>query len=146
MINTNELRLGNKVLFRGEIDTVTEIGIGNGYCRNNGYFNDDKGYVEPVALSPEILQACGFHYLNSNTKRGRYYVEAPYIGGELKSEIAWWPLTGVISINSTFNAEGEELQYTELYLPHIKYLHQLMNLWHSLTGTELTINLEKVKV
>lgn len=110
---------------------VQELRIGNwvsypmgGNCQiQSGREIDafDKNTPSPIPLTPEILEKIGFH-------KYRY----------------WWTRP-----NNTFNFEEWTNDELGLYLhvnehkvgQHIKYLHQLQNLYFALTGTELQINL-----
>jgi hypothetical protein len=114
-MDTNELRIGNWVLyphtqlepFRIEYPRHIEL----------------AGIVQPIPLTPEILEAAGFEH-------------------NPKSEL--W-INWVICFDKNlqcFISIGREEQDIE-----INYLHQLQNLYFSLTGTELKVSLtEKVNV
>ena len=87
-------------------------------------FENNKGYIDlyqPIELSEEILLKCGFEKIENNWK----VLDFIYF------KISWERLAGLAL---TFENES-------VYLPHIKYLHQLQNLIHALTNEELTVNL-----
>lgn len=48
MIDPKELRLGNWLFFKGEQGQVVSI------------FNSDIRMADPISLTPEILEKCGF--------------------------------------------------------------------------------------
>lgn len=109
MIKASELRIGNRVLGNnsGEIFCLTAEMI--------LHISKGRAEVEPIPLTPEILLACGFE------KDGMDYSRT---AGELK-------LTGFFF---------EDYFVTMLMgqrLVDLKYLHQLQNLYHSLTEDEL---------
>lgn len=150
MIQANELRKNNKVLLEGMLLTVKEI------KENEATFFETPAAVEypdidPIPLTPEILKACGFKYQDRDTNRKeptRFYI-SPWFGNHRQY---WLDMNFPIFEGGGFfwwlNWDiGGGKNY--IHLPEgakVIYLHQLQNLWHSLTaGTELTINLEKVK-
>lgn len=125
MIDAKELRIGNWVqiaqMWQGagydiyrqcDIDTINRI---------SRDANNRNPFYDPIPLTPEILEKCGFE-INSF--------------GRL-----------VISINPLFQI-GESLEQpgsTMLYCHNrcvsnnIRYLHQLQNLFFALAGKELEI-------
>jgi hypothetical protein len=127
MIQANELRIGNLVLFKGEVDVIIEIGqAGNGFCENNGYFNFDTGTIAPIPLTPEWLERCGFEYKEPN------YTKMPLSIGKNFFR------------DGTGNYDGFVLRHKFEYCIQvlvIKDLHQLQNLYFALTGEELKIEL-----
>lgn len=141
MITTNELRVGNKLLFQRNSEIIEIITV--------AWVSDDSiGYKEEheasypkspnhffgIPLTPEWLERCGFKYLDSIIS-GRYFVQ----WADSNSEIAWYPVGQFISINTATGGEGEQSNYTEVSMKHIQYLHQLQNLYFALTGQELQI-------
>lgn len=112
-LKSNELRLGNFVLFNDSIDIICEIGqANNGFCENNGYFNFGKGTINPIPLTEEILLSIeknsifnnGFDYKKTST--GRFEI---YVGMSL--------------------------------ITVVEFLHELQNLNFALLDEELIINL-----
>jgi len=115
-----ELRLKNKVLFNGEVDTICEIGqANNGFCENNGYFNFDKGTVTPIELSEDILLK--FPQFNSISTDGFPL----FISGSFSFEIS----------------VEKQLLYIKDCGVKLRGLHHLQNIIKDLTQTELEINL-----
>jgi hypothetical protein len=76
---------------------------------------------KPIPLTEEILLKAGFERIENNWK----------VLDCVCLKLSWERLAGFWV---TFENES-------IYLPHIKYLHQLQNLKFSLTNEELTINL-----
>jgi hypothetical protein len=136
MIKAKELRIGNRIY---EIQGV--------YDSDNDCFNfndDDKVEVlvnldtlkqlsvihghdyevfEPIPLTSEILERYGFEKCYNSPYTLRYeYALNPKIG-------AGWNL-----VNNHFS-----VRYISENFTHIKYLHQLQNLYFALTGEELEI-------
>ncbi len=128
MIQANELRIGNFVDVPNKSQSPFRV----------DYFDDKKVYQEtgsyetpgfgfvpfhpltwdlsecsPIPLTPELLERCGFI---SNPYQDRYEL------GDIHFEYC----------------AIREMLWNEKF-PHIKYLHQLMNLIHSITGTELEV-------
>ena len=96
--------------------------LGNGVYNAD---NDTEEGVEPIPLTPEILEKAGFEEFPDSS--GLYGYEA-FTKGNCYVEIS--PTRGIgVSIGSMETAQS------------IKYLHQLQNLYFALTGEELNIKL-----
>lgn len=131
MIQANELRLSNIFQFdySDHRDYIRLHGIyekdGNGFAVTYGR-NIPLDKLIPVELSPELLEACGFEKDDQGFHNlGKVSINMPGINGYAK---------GRLYFNSWFIKEPP------------KYLHELQNVVHALTGSELSINLEKVRV
>ncbi len=136
MIQSNDLRLGNKVLWNDLICTVAGIQYfidadenKEGHIvdlYNNGEMVQTPyvSYINPIPLTPEILEKCGFEkkYSHSNLSK--------YVG----NGTLYW--NDVMSLSYAFGHD-----YEEEPIEHTQYLHQLQNLYFALTGEELKINL-----
>lgn len=91
----------------------------------------DTKECNPIPLTPEILEKAGF-VIDENAGNWHspdhtiYKVKGFRVG--VKGEYIGW-----------YNSAEDDF-YSSFY-PELKYLHQLQNLVHSLTGEELTINL-----
>lgn len=118
MIQANSLRLGNwvsfKGLWQGKVREISSSGVilieGN-----DGFFDDEN--IQPIPLTEEILFKCGF-------SRGD------------KTPIDYWKILPHYNIGKfeIFHEIGYKINSN---LP-IESLHQIMNLYYSLTGQELT--------
>lgn len=133
MIAANELRIGNWVTHFGNYGKIESIkkDFGNYLVYgklNNCDFGNVIDAIQPIPLTPEILEKCGFEihskysFWNFITKNGfaisMWMEDKPCAGFEIKGVCYW--------------GEG----FTE-----VKHLHQLQNLYFALTGQELTVNL-----
>jgi hypothetical protein len=127
MINVNELRIGNNVLDEyGNVSIINTISYGV-RISNDKYKWESKSedQIHPIPLTDELLLECGFE------KNNRIDL------GELKPCYSNFSLALMIRHNSYFvDWVGGNTE--------IKYLHELQNLYFSLTKTELKIeNYEK---
>jgi hypothetical protein len=113
MIPKNELRVGNYVS-AGQLGFVTVSEV----------TSKTEELSSPITITHEILEKCGFektkyeHKIEAGTYGTIYYKN------------------GVTSLHYAIGWESEEEEVS-----HIKYLHQLQNLYFALTGEELNINL-----
>lgn len=134
MIDVQELRIGNWVY---GIDTYTDkIGefqvesIYQGEVNLMLYYDGSKEFatkVEPIPLTPEILEKCGFvacHPLKNFPQYTDYRFETVVINHN--------PDWGFCE----FEFGPKDLE-ERAYLCKVKHLHQLQNLFWCLTGTEL---------
>jgi len=145
MLHAKELRFGNKVLNRkGEVITVqqihsstivydTAISVSRRHLSKvSGY---DASYtsevvevvkeaglqeVEPITLTPKILEKCGF----------RNFVREE------------WIITyGNTHTDFEFTEDGLRLRHPSPSRVGIKYLHQLQNFFYAIAGVELHVDL-----
>lgn len=121
MIQRTELRIGNKVKQAGFVLTIVEIGSFDALCANDQRASNCKyENLEGIELTPEILVQSGF---------------LKQIDTQRLSES--FHLDGLILIQMR---RGYILKGFKLKLNHV---HQLQNLYHSLTGTELPVNIKE---
>jgi hypothetical protein len=133
-MKANELRIGNWVMAYNspvQIESIDKDG-GINYTSANDEWTVDYWFVyqikeiDPIPLTPEILEKAGF----SNPYNIGYHL---YIDKEN---------TEGFGIN--FDDEGWDIgQNHEMFKFHseLKHLHQLQNLYYALTGEELQIEL-----
>lgn len=121
MIKANELRIGNWIQLGKNFEQVYQIvfELGKGHSINHITYKED--WLDPIPLTPEILEVCGFE---RNNELNEYW---EYEGLKLWPDDEGTP-------NSFYHINSE-------LLVHIDHLHQLQNLYFALTGTELEINL-----
>ncbi|MBP7512574.1 MAG: hypothetical protein KA981_11630 [Bacteroidia bacterium] len=119
-MTANELRIGNWLLSAktGEPFQVDSIP------------NDSEITAQPIVLSPDILEKCGF----KKNKNGEPCIEINDIASHLElmvgKENYFYP-----SITQTPDMDEERT----VWLNRINSLHQLQNLYFALTGEELNI-------
>jgi hypothetical protein len=131
MIKANELRVGNWIQRRGkpiQIISIQTIGT-KGYIITATYqglgseYISDDDQLQPIPLTRELLEEAGFEKVNNGiglrVLEGYVYISSLFTG---------FPLT--------LDIDGNRMPLRE-----IKYLHQLHNLYFSLTNQELTIHL-----
>jgi len=112
MISANELRIGNETSF-GKVYQIEEDCF---YSKKNDVSYKNKwAKIDPIPLTPEILYNCGFTY------DGTCFIRKGIFIGEFKSGLKYMPT------NQLYWGGNIE----------IKCLHQLQNLYFSLTGEEL---------
>lgn len=120
MITANELRIGDYVfeLEYLKVKSISETGV-NGDANGVNYPFD---MLSGIPITPEILEKCGFEYwtLDHDCTDPK---DAYWVHKKLK-----------FSINN-LSWKVQKLNVS------VKYLHQLQNLYFSLTGEELIINL-----
>lgn len=117
MIKASELRIGNWVNYNSHYRRIVSLNL------------DTDVNADPIPLSEEILLKCGFSKCDSK------FICKPQI------------LTIQISNNETLDYEDGEFFIANsgshrvvTFWKSPKYLHQLQNLFHSITGDELKFN------
>jgi len=116
MIKANELRIGNWYNFKNPMGDTFTPSIFDFWTEAIGF----EAYGEPIPLTPEILEKCGF----KKSENEKFFKRDFYIL--------------VIDEDGSY-AFGTDTY--DGYFTDIKYLHQLQNLYFALTGEELKINL-----
>ena len=133
-MKASELRIGNKAFYKEKVVEIASVsGIKYSFgnqditisTSDNSLLSVDILQLQPIHLTPELLEKCGLVY------DGEYFtIKNSYL--ELKPiEDGKFQLT----INS---AEYEAKSIVE-------YLHQLQNLYFALTGRELEIDLKTLQ-
>ena len=133
MIQPNELRIGNLLQdgLRKEPLIVTDITL---HSFSSKVINIDKfplpdgWYSDPIPLTPEILEKAGFKKWGHSENDVNYMLTHENFG------------LATISWHSSGNHCYLEFESTSAS-QEIKYVHQLQNLVHALTGEELKIDL-----
>lgn len=141
VIKPTDLRINNAVYckYRHEhylIKEITEHSVRIEEPVRGYKFWESYETIIPIELSPEILESCGFDLLNGIV--GQY---------ELRTDrflFSFYEGQNDIMIQDMKPVNTLAQGIADL---KIDYLHQLQNLFYWLTGgTELSINLEKVRV
>lgn len=130
MIQPEEVRIGNWVQHAGgkKPKMITVEDFWSHYDRQDN--KDRFYYYEPIPLSGEILEKCGFKNLlhekaipSREWKIGEFTIFLGFDFVHLHRFSQW-----------VYN-----YAYTGPQAPVCEYLHQLQNLYYSLTGKELTV-------
>lgn len=122
-IKASDLRIGNYVLYEhtieGKLINIIDWIDLRWISKDHLEFNK---FYKPIPLAEEWLERFGFEKQDNNWKRLSICNDWTYL--------YWERLAGVeLSVNKR-----------SCMLPHINYVNQLQNLYHTLTGEELTIN------
>ena len=127
MIKANELRIGNKLNFLGDVVTfknITEI-------REDGIFwiktfepkiESKNFHFKPIEITENWLLIFGF---KKRKNRHLFHWENKIVISEYKDEFE----------NFFYPKTGYDIRFSN----EIKYVHQLQNLYFALTGAELTV-------
>lgn len=143
-MKSQELRIGNIFMFEDDNLCMTTYGVvivikeKHGRWRsitdaNRGYEQDDN-YIdfEPIPLTPEILEKCGF-----KKRRDEEYLFSIDLDKHISIVVNKDNFFPMLLQDAEFS--GGELNVYSCNL--INYLHQLQNLYFALTGQELEVNL-----
>jgi hypothetical protein len=145
MLHSKELRLGNKLFNRkGEVITVqqllsnsliydSQINISRKVANTSRFYSEsyttevvelvkeiDFTDIVPIALTPKILEKCGF----------RNFVRDEWI-------ISY----GNTHTDFEFTSDGLRLRHSTPTRVGIKYVHQLQNFFFAITGHELEVDM-----
>lgn len=134
MIEPKDLRLGNWIEVAGTYRKVAGLATHNVFIEESRRAIAAIPYEDAmhIQLTPEILKLAGFE----STENGHQWViPLPYGNGSdlgLEDDTAEFilPLTPLILRGTAYS-----------YLKPIRYVHQLQNLYYTLTHDELKINL-----
>lgn len=124
--------IGNKVFWNVNVITIESIcedkvNVFAGYNGDDPYVHGlDCSKIEPIPLTVELLECCSLQ------------VHCYY------KEDACLVFNNKVLFASYYQSKAE-LSIDKIYPRRLKYLHELQNYFYAIYGTELTINLEKVK-
>lgn len=124
MIQANELRIGNYIVFN-EDDAISKvIGIHTDIDGVDVQLNDEETYIElrqfsGIELTEEILLKCGFKKKSYLYNLKNYHIDLT---------------NGFFFIGNDHASSGNVDAF-------IKHLHQLQNLYFALTGKELEVKI-----
>lgn len=113
-MKSSDLRIGNYVLANGKITKVIDV-LESGINQMRYDVEYDLEDLEPIELTEEILLKCGFE---KEILEPKHYC--------IKGMCIW-------KCNDMFLCDKNGV--------HIKYLHQLQNLYFALTNEELNLQL-----
>jgi len=117
-----ELRIGNWVRHLKEEETVTWLSTDS--------INNIQGWYEPILLTKEWLIKLGFYKERTGD---RLTIEA-WSPGHPSQRFNIDFKNGKILLISRYQGDSDHLT-----MDHIKFVHQLQNLYFALTGEELQI-------
>lgn len=132
-MKAEELRLGNLVSNinpRHNDSILTIESIGDNHEVNVFYRKYLLSELEPIPLTEEWLFKFGFYLRDGFSNTFKLNVEKHQYDC---SEITYSEKEGLFRFSN-----GQQKGTT--LIPHIKYVHQLQNLYFALTGEELTLN------
>lgn len=126
-MNANELRVTNIVSYEGKEMSIAMIGISKvSLFKKNGFLHDaNLDEINPIPITEEWLLKFGGEI------EGNGYNDICIVFPNNK--------------NSRLSMKDDFIQWTTHHSPHadfqhIKYVHQLQNLYFALTNQELKIN------
>ena len=131
-MEAKELRLGNLILYRDEPREVSSISkftitFYNEYWVDDPIIDLDFFRLKPMLLTDEYLLKIGFEKHHMDYFFKRYDID------DFRSEVE-------ISESSDGNGFILCVSYNEYWIGEpFLYVHQLQNLWFSLTGKELEV-------
>jgi hypothetical protein len=132
MIKASELRLGNHILFKsnGKITTIS-----CDFVHFEQLHKGDASSFYPVILKPELLQKCGFIENKDYPllPQAREFKQVLPVIGKANNELyGYVKNNGECFVRAMVNNNVASINFF--------HLHQLQNLFFSLTGNELEIN------
>jgi len=128
-LQASDLRIGNYLIgANGEVHQIDRYGLAD-LCLEDGLIDNQK----PIPLTEEWLVKMGFEKLGYN----EYSIELPInIYYVTMSENNLWTAYIQGYGQATHNYGVSLLPISDTFI----YVHQLQNLYHALTGQELTFN------
>lgn len=134
MIKANELRIGN--YHKGNCLDITRAGLhsvsinGEHFSAISAYgiylVEHDKDVFNPIPLTAEWLERMDFYRFNADNSLIRDLADE-------EMYLNWHEGKMTLQGNGGYDENGE------LPLTHIRFVHQLQNLYFTLTGQELTL-------
>jgi hypothetical protein len=138
MIKANDLRIGNFIVdpeFPLIPSTVNEI-QNDGFIVTN--YNDHltNKKAEPLILTDEILEKCGFN----NIDRTNIFLKVMHeVNGTKLKSLAVYLDEDIYTVAIAIVDYYTGVEKTDFLHLDYKYLHQLQNLYYSLVGSELEV-------
>ncbi len=130
-----ELRLGNHITFNDTYVTVNHLSKFVIGWNETNVAPVDKQWFKPILLTTDWLRKLGF--TDGDYKKG--YIGIDYKAGMVTTDFTLTKpeVMGEFQLDYCFQFDtGSISKYIEL-----KYVHQLQNLFFTITGKELTINI-----
>lgn len=121
MISANELMIGNWFAYRTIPQQVTELKKDGIYSRFFDAIPYGDQWLEPIPLTPQILEKCGF---------------------EWNEELTTWMKESWYGLNlDADNIAIVTMAKDGFFLRNITYLHELQNWHYALCGEQLKVEL-----
>ncbi len=127
MIDIKELRVGNLIF--SKMTGIVEAVEPNDF----EMILDDFGDFHPIKITEDWLLKLGFE--QSDDDLFELLVIKKHVAEFIKIDL--WTRTELGLVFSMEISQGEFPEQVNIDLPHIKYVHQLQNLFFSLTGNDL---------
>lgn len=119
---------------------ANELRIGNWYDNNSNYckvttntiesvFESERVWCKPIPITVDIVLKCGFEFVNKPNQYGWYKT--------VDNRNLCWCHSDFVSLEHITGIEGFN---DTLFDFDCKYLHQLQNIYFTLTNTELNID------
>ena len=131
-MNISELRIGNYLEIDGKFEMVSSIHSDNTIRLQesvdepcHGCYSLNKPTIKPIKLTPEIMVLFGFEKIHNNIWQKRTKADRVLNLEEADGYIQHYVGFGV-----------SESGYNMVQI----HVHRLQNLYHALTGEELTLN------
>lgn len=118
MLRAEEFRIGNIISLTGKPIRISFSTLEKLCFPELSKYQMYEGKFKPIKLTEDILLKCGFELYNSIDWIRQYKLNGVYF---------------------TYVIEQNKLSIVDY--KHVKYLHQLQNLYFALTGKELEVNL-----
>lgn len=128
MIKANELTVGRCFIFTNENSVARAIDK-----EDMADIDELLCVIEPIHLTPEVLEKCGFETANTKRDFGNGF---EWCRWELKYQYIFQVDKGIFEYSLFQDEFGSNEKGVE-----ITSLHQLQNLYFALTGEELNIQL-----
>lgn len=122
-MKANELRIGNWIRYSQHYVRVKDI-LGHNWVKTYEIIDGDLDHYDGIPLTPEILEKCGFV---------RHYDDRLWY--KLSDNEVRFTLWSYL-IPDSYCFKFMTFRSSEIY-----HLHQLQNLYHSLTQTELNVEI-----
>jgi len=125
MIDKKELRIGNWATVFGH--HVKIVGLHFAYAKIFDGADQHYEVLQPIPLTPEILEKCGFKTIDGLFFR----LVFQYADSDYPCELAYGTDKEYVQVVRNFTSAADA---------PFKFLHQLQNLYFALTGEELKID------
>jgi hypothetical protein len=147
-LQIKDLRLGNLIKIASVVQKVKSFGtdsVGE-YIETEDYITyagEEWNAAELIPLDDEWLEKMGFNggFLQIKVQNVKDYGRPEYnrvVKISFQDDVfEMWHM--VLDHEMCYNDELYEDTFTPLKYPHIRYIHQVQNLYHVLTGGELKI-------